>query len=243
LEAFRLIREKLEGEVELIMFGLISPPLTDFPYTYYYKPPREKLSEIYSSCDVFMATTWFEGCPMSPLEAMACKTPVVTPNSLGVMEYARDGKTVLLTERRNPAKLAEGVIKLLKDTSLRKKIMEGGYIISKEFTWERMVKELEILFSRAEKIYKRKAPQEWSPWEKVTSISQGDVWAHFKLGVSLYKLSRLEEAKKEFEFVIGENYKHPDAYKYLGKTLAKLGNLRGALLNLRKAKELLMKSR
>lgn len=51
---------------------------------------------------------------------MACGVPVVTTDSGGIRDYAINEETALVVSPRKPEELAAAVIRLLKDTPLRK---------------------------------------------------------------------------------------------------------------------------
>lgn len=54
---------------------------------------REVLKYYYSAADVFVTTPWYEPFGITPLEAMACGTPVIGSNVGGVKFTVSDGET------------------------------------------------------------------------------------------------------------------------------------------------------
>ncbi len=58
---------------------------------------QNEMPYIYSAADLFItcATSFFETFGRSPLESMACGTPVVVPNWLGFNEYIKDKKYLI----------------------------------------------------------------------------------------------------------------------------------------------------
>jgi glycosyltransferase involved in cell wall biosynthesis len=70
---------------------------------------------------------------------MACGTPVVTTDSRGVREYARDGVNCLMTPIKNPPALAAAIDRVLRDEGLASSLGEAGRQTALEFTWERAV--------------------------------------------------------------------------------------------------------
>jgi D-inositol-3-phosphate glycosyltransferase len=67
---------------------------------------REALKYYYSAADVFVTVPWYEPFGITPLEAMACGTPVVGSNVGGIKYTARDGETGYLVPPDDPDKLA-----------------------------------------------------------------------------------------------------------------------------------------
>jgi glycosyltransferase involved in cell wall biosynthesis len=93
-----------------------------------------------------------EGCPLSPLEAMACGTPVVAAASEGIMEYAVDGVNCLLVPPRSPDVLAEAIRRVINDKNLQQRLVEGGLETVKRFGWPKMADQFEaFLLSLPEK--------------------------------------------------------------------------------------------
>jgi glycosyltransferase involved in cell wall biosynthesis len=74
-----------------------------------------------------------EGNPSCLLEAMACKTAVVTSNLPELKEIVQHEQDVLLAEPENPASIAKNVIRLLNDKQLQERLTENAYKKSKQF--------------------------------------------------------------------------------------------------------------
>src|SRR5204862_4047285 len=68
---------------------------------------RETLKYYYSAADVFVTVPWYEPFGITPVEAMACATPVIGSNVGGVKYSVRDGETGYLVPPRDPDELAE----------------------------------------------------------------------------------------------------------------------------------------
>jgi D-inositol-3-phosphate glycosyltransferase len=57
---------------------------------------RDELKYYYSAADVFVTTPWYEPFGITPLESMACGTPVIGSNVGGIKYSVEDGKSGLL---------------------------------------------------------------------------------------------------------------------------------------------------
>ena len=68
---------------------------------------RELLKLYYSAADVFVTTPWYESFGMTPVEAMACGTPVVGARVGGIKYSVLDGVTGFLVPPNDPIALAE----------------------------------------------------------------------------------------------------------------------------------------
>jgi D-inositol-3-phosphate glycosyltransferase len=69
--------------------------------------PRERLRYYYSAANVFVTTPWYEPFGITPLEAMACGTPVVGSAVGGIKTTVIDGETGFLVPPDDPEMLAE----------------------------------------------------------------------------------------------------------------------------------------
>lgn len=87
---------------------------------------RQDILEIVNKFSIFILSSLTEGVSVSLLEAMASGVPIVATNVGGNPEVVIDGVTGMLVPCRDPDKLAEAVIKLLKNETLRKKMGEAG---------------------------------------------------------------------------------------------------------------------
>ncbi len=73
---------------------------------------RDVLKWYYSAADVFVTTPWYEPFGITPVEAMACGTPVIGANVGGVKFTVRDGETGYLVPPKNPDAIAERIAHL-----------------------------------------------------------------------------------------------------------------------------------
>jgi glycosyltransferase involved in cell wall biosynthesis len=101
--------------------------------------PHSSMAAYLIETDVVVVPSLMEGGSLIPLEAMACKTPVVATRVGGIPEIVRNGETGILTEPRSPESIAKGIITILNDKSLREKITSNGYgYVKKNFTWNKV---------------------------------------------------------------------------------------------------------
>jgi glycosyltransferase involved in cell wall biosynthesis len=74
---------------------------------------------------------------------MACGAALVSTDNGGVRAYADDGKTALLSPPKDPVKLADNALKLLRNNNLRIHIAQRGHDHIQQFTWDRATDALE----------------------------------------------------------------------------------------------------
>ena len=80
---------------------------------------QKDVYEYLNAFDVFVLPSLMEGFGIALLEAMAMSKPIVASSVGGVSEVITDGKTGLLVPSKNAKALADAIIRLLRDESLR----------------------------------------------------------------------------------------------------------------------------
>jgi glycosyltransferase involved in cell wall biosynthesis len=146
LEAMHIVMSK-RSDVELILYG--ASPITHVregvPYRFLRGISDEDLARLYSSADVVVCPSWYESFPLPPLEAMACGAPVVT-TQYGTEDYAIDEETALVVPPREPAKMADAILRVLSDEGLSERLRKAGPKKAKAFTWDRTADGFDKIF-------------------------------------------------------------------------------------------------
>jgi glycosyltransferase involved in cell wall biosynthesis len=88
----------------------------------------------------------YEGFGLPPLEAMAAGVPVVTTAAGAVPEVV--GDAALLTTPGSVEELADALVRMLDDESLRRSLVERGRTRVSSFSWDRTATELTELYRR-----------------------------------------------------------------------------------------------
>lgn len=152
IQALNIVKREVP-DINLIMVasrdtleGLKKKNKIEFDYTHFESPSDDKLAELYSSSDLFVFASHMEGFGLPPLEAMACGTPVVTTDSMGVRDFVEDGENALMIPPKEPEKIAESILRIYKDPELGEKMKENGLETAARFTWERVVDVFEKAF-------------------------------------------------------------------------------------------------
>ena len=97
----------------------------------------DTLPAIYNCADVFALPSIQEGQGIVLLEAQASAKPVVAFDIGGVNEAVRNGETGLLVKRDSPENLADAIMRLLSDKTLREKMgANGRKFVTENFTWD-----------------------------------------------------------------------------------------------------------
>ena len=95
------------------------------------------LPALYNCADVFAFPSIQEGQGIALLEAQASAKPVVAFRVGGVNEAVSDGNSGLLVERGSSDGLAEAILRLLSNPSLRQSMgIKGREFVQHNFTWD-----------------------------------------------------------------------------------------------------------
>ena len=108
---------------------------------------REALKYYYSAADLFVTMPWYEPFGITPLEAMACGTPVIGANVGGIKFTVRDGETGYLVAPDDADALGERMAHLYRHPRLlglfrRQAIKRANDL----FTWERVAHGVAALY-------------------------------------------------------------------------------------------------
>jgi glycosyltransferase involved in cell wall biosynthesis len=103
--------------------------------------------EFLAKCDQFILSSDWEGVPLTVLEAMAARKPVISTSVGGVSELVVDGVTGILVPPRDPQALAQGILRLAKDPELCQRMGEAAQERALErFDIVRAAREYESLY-------------------------------------------------------------------------------------------------
>jgi glycosyltransferase involved in cell wall biosynthesis len=110
---------------------------------------RAQLRYFYSAADVFVTTPWYEPFGITPVEAMACGTPVIGADVGGIRYSVADGLTGFLVPPRDPGALAARLDQLRRDPSLARRLGEAGLARARAaFTWNGVGAALAQIYAR-----------------------------------------------------------------------------------------------
>jgi glycogen(starch) synthase len=106
--------------------------------------PRAELASRYRGADAFLFTSeWAEPFGLTPVEAMACATPVVATATGGSAEFLVDGVNCLRYPAGDAGALAEAVRLLAADAALRARLVTGGLVTAAQLGVDALASTLE----------------------------------------------------------------------------------------------------
>ena len=109
---------------------------------------RDDLRYYYSAADVFITTPWYEPFGITPLEAMACGTPVVGAAVGGIKSTVLDNETGFLVPPQQPKPLAAKLAVLIHSRKLRSLMgKQAVRHVQANYTWERVAELTSTLYA------------------------------------------------------------------------------------------------
>jgi D-inositol-3-phosphate glycosyltransferase len=111
--------------------------------------PRDRLRFYYSAADVFVTTPWYEPFGITPLEAMACGTPVIGSNVGGIKFTVRDGETGYLVPPHDPQAIGDRLHDVLHHPRVRAVFRSQAVRrVHDMFTWRHVTAQISALYER-----------------------------------------------------------------------------------------------
>ncbi|WP_114791156.1 glycosyltransferase [Niabella yanshanensis] len=106
-----------------------------------------ELKYYYSAADVFVSTPWYEPFGITPLEAMACETPVIGSRVGGIQFSVKEPETGLLVDPEQPQAVAEIFEDLSRNNHLLDQMGKNGLErVKLMFTWKRIAHEMQLMY-------------------------------------------------------------------------------------------------
>lgn len=107
---------------------------------------NDEIVGYYQYCDIFVFVSVEQTWGLAPFEAMACKKPIIISQGVGCSEFLENNKEAYIVPERSPMEIAEGIESLITDTSLYKRIADGGYKKTvNNFTYDMIAEKLVTL--------------------------------------------------------------------------------------------------
>ena len=112
---------------------------------------RSDVRRLIHCFEIFVLPSWIEGLPVTILEAMAARKPVVATSVGGVPELVFDGETGILVSPRDVLGLSKAIQSLLDQPDIAHQMGNKGYeYVHKEFTHEKMWTQVQQLYKSYE---------------------------------------------------------------------------------------------
>ncbi|MCB9886335.1 MAG: glycosyltransferase family 4 protein [Planctomycetes bacterium] len=116
---------------------------------FHHHPPQAEIRDLYAACDVWLSTSRSEGFNLPAMEAMACRTPVVSTRTGWPKHGIVEGVTGHTAEIDDVDGLVGAVEKVLAlDDAGWRAMSEAAFQSVAECTWERAVDEFEATLKK-----------------------------------------------------------------------------------------------
>jgi len=158
VQAYALLPESLRNEYQVVIAGKTDSRYIGEVYTLVEKYrlkesflfldyiPDEDLPLLYSAATLLIHPSLYEGFGLTPLEAMACGTPVVYADTSSLTELI--GKAGIAVTPASAEALADGIKKLLANTQLRQEVISSGIEYVKQYSWQKVAAEVLEIYER-----------------------------------------------------------------------------------------------
>lgn len=135
--------------VEIILFGTFDEKDVHFAHTNFgFQSNPDAMAKLYSSADIYVDLSHFQGFGRPALESMACGTVPLCTNLGGLGEYARDRENCLLVPPQDEAQAYAALRVLVSDSELRKRLSAKGPESAAPFCHRREACETHAYFER-----------------------------------------------------------------------------------------------
>lgn len=130
----------LEGEIRRRAHQL------DLDETIVFAGYREDAPRLAGGFDLFVLPSIYEGLSIALIEAMALGVPAVVSDAGGLPEVVRHGREGVVIPARDPAALADALVSLLQDRSLRERLGEAARQRAATFDIRKAVHRMEEVY-------------------------------------------------------------------------------------------------
>ena len=146
LKAFSVFKKRQKSNWKLLLAGRLAWKYEKFKEslkTYKYRDDvvltgyveEQELVNIIASAYAMVYPSVFEGFGVPVIEAMRCHVPVITSVNSSMQEIAADG--AIFANPADHADMADKMMLLYKDESLRNRLIQKGIEREKEFNWDK----------------------------------------------------------------------------------------------------------
>lgn len=110
---------------------------------------NEKL-EVFRSCDFFLLPSYNEGFPIAIIEAMSAGLPIITTPVGGIPDVIKDEQSGFLINPGDYASMAQRILTLASNSSLRKRMGElNRSIVKEQFLKDAFIEKIDAIFKEA----------------------------------------------------------------------------------------------
>lgn len=146
LKAFSIFKKRLQSNMKLVITGRLAwknEAFLQLMKTYKHRAdvvltgylPEEELAAVLGSAYALVYPSLFEGFGVPVVEAMKCGVPVLTSEKTSMEEAG--GDAALYFNPKDHQDIADKMMLIYKDESLRKQLIEKGILNAGKYSWEK----------------------------------------------------------------------------------------------------------
>jgi glycosyltransferase involved in cell wall biosynthesis len=108
---------------------------------------RNDMAQVYAMCDLMVNASYIEGLPMTILEAMAARVPIIATRVGAVPKVIDDQRNGMSLEPGDAVTLASAITGLIEDPQKRKRFADAAYKdVCDRFSDERMAQRYRAIY-------------------------------------------------------------------------------------------------
>ena len=158
LRAYRRLRDDYKLSPALVLAGApgwlsddvhaLVDHLNLKPYCFFVgRVSSHDLHHLYNAAQCLVHPAFYEGFGLTPLEAMACGTPVIVSNVSSLPEVV--GDAALLIDPQHDEEITVAMWRLLTDPALREELRAKGLKRAEAFSWQRAAEQTMVVYRKA----------------------------------------------------------------------------------------------
>lgn len=95
---------------------------------------KQDLLMLYNAAEVFVYPSLYEGFGLPIVEAMGCKTPVITSDTSSLIEIAKD--CALCVNPTNEEEIEKAILSIIDNPQLKADLISKGLVRAQNFSWD-----------------------------------------------------------------------------------------------------------
>jgi glycosyltransferase involved in cell wall biosynthesis len=104
------------------------------------------VASVLSAFDVSVFPSLWEGTPLTVFEALAMGKPIVATDADGLVDVLTHERDALIVPKRNPRALADAIVRMMDDPSLRARLAGNARVTGQEYDIAAFVRKMEQLY-------------------------------------------------------------------------------------------------
>lgn len=120
--------------------------------------PYSDIPKYYAACDIFALSSAYEDTARVLIEAALSAKPIVTTETVGARDVVKDGQTGFIVPIKKPSVLAERILRLLSERSLRDSFGQAGrQHVQNMFDEDSLIKGIVTMWHKTTCLYHKKS--------------------------------------------------------------------------------------